>query len=178
MFSFLDFYSQADYYWPFESAKSLEGSLSVQKSGNNFTRVHFPVGYTTKSGRYAVKTGDNSYFKIDFSSDVCVHHPDASSCPHGLTVSFVFKYDFGTSHVFSKKYMLLDTMGDQANALGYQVYVLGRRLEVIVRSRERTYQVWLSHFHPASFHHFVLTWSRNTGLKVYFNGQFRYNFDY
>ena len=178
MFLLIDFYSQTDYYWPFESTASLEGSLPVKKIGSNFTQILFPVGYSTKTSRHAVKTGDNSYLKIDFPSDVCVHHPDASSCPYGLTVSFVFKYDFRTSLLSSKKYMLLDTMGDQANALGYRVYVLRSSLGVTVRSRERTYQVWISSYNGGLFHHFVLTWSRNTGLKVYFNGQLRYSFDY
>lgn len=173
----LDFYSQTDYYWPFDSTASLEGSLRVKKIGNNFSQALFPVGYTSEIKRYAVKTGDNSYFKIDFSDDVCVHHPDASSCPHGVTVSLVFKYNF-PDVISAKKHMLLDTMGNHANALGYRVYVVLFRLTVILRSRDRTYQVWISSYKEHVFHHLVFSWSRNTGLKVYLDGQLRYNFDY
>lgn len=173
----LDFYSQTDYYWPFDSTASLEGSLRVKKIGNNFSQALFPVGYTSEIKRYAVKTGDTSYFKIDFSDDVCVHHPDASSCPHGVTVSLVFKYNF-PDVISAKKHMLLDTMGNQANALGYRVYVVLFRLTVILRSRDRTYQVWISSYKEHVFHHLVFSWSRNTGLKVYLDGQLRYNFDY
>ena len=170
----LDFYSKADYFWPFNSATDFEGSLPVQTFGN-FSRGDFPVNYTQAISRHTLKiSGKSSYMKIDVTSNVCLSNPDSGLCTRGITVLFVFKDMVAASSMTAlQEHILLDTMGNNVNALGYRVSLINYQVKVALRSRIRSYQVKGS-YKQNVFNHLAFTWSRNDGLKLYLNGLFRY----
>ena len=170
----LDFYSKADYFWPFNSATDFEGSLLVNTFGN-FSNGDFPVNYNGATFRHTlVISGKTSYLKIDATSDVCLSNPDSGSCIRGITVLFVFKDMVPTcSMTASQEHNLLDTMGNNVNALGYRVSLINYQVQVDLRSRIRSYKVKTSYKRNA-FNHLAFTWSRNDGLTLYLNGSFRY----
>ena len=170
----LDFYSKAAYFWPFDSATDFEGSLPVQVFGN-FSRGDFPVNYTGAISRYTLEIpGKTSYLKIKAASDVCLSNPDSGSCTRGITILFVFKDMVAKSSVTAlEDHILLDTMGNNVNALGYRVSLINYQVQVTLRSRIRSYEVKASYKRNV-FNHLAFAWSRNDGLKLYLNGLFRY----
>ena len=170
----LDFYSKADYFWPFNSATDFEGSLRVDTFGN-FSRSDFPVNYNGETSRHTlVISGKTSYIKIDATNDVCLSNPDSGSCTRGITVLFVFKdMVAATSMTGLQEHIILDTMGNNVNALGYRVSLINYQVQVTLKSRIRSYKVKASYKRNA-FNHLAFTWSRNDGLKLYLNGLFRY----
>ena len=112
--------------------------------------------------------------KIDATSDVCLSNPDSGSCTRGITVLFVFKDMVAASSMTAlQEHILLDTMGNNVNALGYRVSLINYQVQVALRSRLRRYEVKASYKRNA-FNHLAFTWSRNDGLKFYLNGLFRY----
>ena len=91
-----------------------------------------------------------------------------------MTVLFVFEDMVAASSMtVSQEHILLDTIGNNVNALGYQVNLVNYQVQVALRSRIRSYKVKASYKRNA-FNHLVFTWSRNDGLKLYLNGLFRY----
>ena len=112
--------------------------------------------------------------KIDVTSDVCLSNPDSGLCTRGITVLFVFKDMVAASSMTAlQEHILLDTMGNNVNALGYRVSLINYQVQVALRSRIRSYQVKGS-YKQNVFNHLAFTWSRNDGLKLYLNGLFRY----
>ena len=172
--SILDVYSKADYFWPLDSATDFEGSLPVKAFGN-FSRGDFPINYDRTISRHTLEISANaSYLKIDASGDTCLTNPDYSSCTRGITVLFVFKdMVVANSTAVSQEHILLDTLGNNVNGLGYRVSFSYYEVQVIVRSRIRSYKVKVS-FNRNAFNHLAFTWSRYDGLNLYLNSLFRY----
>ena len=111
--------------------------------------------------------------KIDATSDVCLSNPDSGSCTRGITILFVFKDMVAKSSVTAlEDHILLDTMGNNVNALGYRVSLINYQVQVTLRSRIRSYEVKASYKRNV-FNHLAFAWSRNDGLKLYLNGLFR-----
>ena len=153
---------------------NFEGSLPVQSFGN-FSRRSFPVNYNKDITRHALEiSGTSSYLKIDAEGDICLSHPDSRSCPHGVTLSFVFRSLVKPSQQTSVLNVLIDTMGSAANALGYRVYIDATKIYAELHSRSRSYKKGATYDRNA-FNHFAFTWSRNDGLKIYIDGMYRYN---
>lgn len=143
------------------------------QSFGNFSRTRFPVNYHKKITRHALEiSGTSSYLKIDAEGDICLSHPDSGSCPHGITVSFVFKSLVIPSQLTLN--ILIDTMGSATNALGYRVHIDATKIYTELRSRSRRYKKGAA-YDKNDFNHFAFTWSRNDGLKIYIDGMYRYN---
>ena len=77
------------------------------------------------------------------------------------------------STAVSQEHILLDTLGKNANGLGYRVSLSNYQVQVFVRSRTRSYKVKVS-FNRNAFNHLAFTWSRYDGLKLYLNSLLRY----
>ena len=145
------------------------------QSFGNFSQRSFPVNYNKEITRHALEiSGTSSYLKVDAEGDICLSHPDFSSCPHGVTLSFVFKSLVAPSQQTSVLNVLIDTMGSAINALGYRVYIDSTKIYTELRSRSRSYKKGAI-YDRNDFNHFAFTWSRNDGLKIYIDGMYRYN---
>lgn len=168
----IDWISKADYYWPLNAIPSgnmVEGTLPIKPSGT-FSIIKFPIHYSANSDRYTLQFSGklNNYLTIP-GLDECVSHPDSNSCPHGITVSFVFKYKQVLSS-FEK--VLLDTINSKDSSVGYRVYVKMGKMYVLLRGQERYYKAG-ARFNAGAYHHFTFTWSKTEGLKVYIDGVLR-----
>ena len=110
----------------------------------------------------------SNYITVTDLESPCVSHPDSTSCPHGLTMSYVFKK---TGQAFTANTeMVVDTiMVSDYNAAGYQIYFSKDKIEILVKASYRTYQI-ASGYNRQQWNHFAFTFSSTDGLTVYMNG--------
>lgn len=112
--------------------------------------------------------GISNFITVTNLSSPCILNPDSSLCPHGLTMSFVFKkieYAFTTNAE-----MVIDTIVAYGNNVGgYQIYFSKRKIEIWIKVSSRTYRI-SSGYNQQQWNHFAFTFSSTNGLTVYMNG--------
>lgn len=125
------------------------------------------VTFKNAEQKYLNFDGTSNYITITNLVSPCVLHPDSTSCPHGITMSYVFKK---TGPVTVNNEMVIDTiMGGGNKAAGYRIYFSMEKISILLKASFRTYQL-SSGYNRQQWNHFAFTYSSTDGLTAYMNG--------
>ena len=141
----------------------LEGTLPVNVSSKTFSTDKFPID----NKQYLSFNGAGNYLAVNGIEGSCASHPDASSCPHGFTISFLFKY---TEKISDQQTIIMDTLGDSLTAVGFIIYIQSNRLTTLLRTSSGTYTSSTSGFSRTQWNHYAFTFSARSGLTTFLNG--------
>lgn len=163
---FLDWASSADYYWPMDKVLKgiVDGTIPAKTMNSTFSS---PVKFNPNSTKeFLAFDGASNYLTIDNVRSLCMNHPDSSECPHGFTVSFVFKYSQAVS---TREKIILDTMGYGNDAAGFKVFIQNNQIVTKIKSTLNSYESRFN-FPKDKWNHYAFSLSALNGLYTYLNG--------
>lgn len=154
--------SSADLFWQMDKIvkNKVDGTLPM----NAYGKIMSIPFNGDQDVHYLEFDGESSYLNSPSLEGTCASHPDSSFCQHGLSVSFVFKYN-GKATMAT----ILDTLGDNVDSVGFKVYIQNKQIVTMLRGAEK-YYTSLDDFTSGVWHHFTFTWFPLDGLKVYLDG--------
>ncbi|XP_066921242.1 lymphocyte antigen 75-like isoform X2 [Clytia hemisphaerica] len=161
-----NFFSSTDYYYKLDrvtDTNNITGTTQATPYGT-FSSTSFYINNTDQ--KYLSFDGKTNYIRIQGIENTCASHPDSNSCPHGFTMSFLFKYSEAVS---ADKKVLVDSLGGSNGAAGYVVYIENTHIKITLVTSHTTYTI-SSGFPRSQWNHYAFTFSALEGLTSYVNG--------
>ena len=168
----LDWRSSSDHYWPFDLVtgdNKIIGTTAAEYFGaaQLYPLSLFPVTFSNNQSRSVLSfNGKDNYVKAVVES-ICAVNPISDYCPHGLSVSVLFKYTSITSPV---KTFIIDSV--ESSSVGYSIYITYDNVVVRVVGSNIYYSQSL-YYSRYSWNHLAFTFSSQNGLSVFINGELK-----
>ena len=138
-------------------------SAVAKASGGTFGTTTFK----NVNQKYLAFDGRSNYLTITDLESECALHPDSASCPHGFTMSFLFKK--GEEPITASEKLIIDTLGYNDNQAGYRIFFQTDMIVIYMTASFRKYRI-SSGYNQQQWNHFAFTFSSTDGLTTYING--------